>query len=115
MLTVKEKGILTYIIEHCRRIEEKVEDATRETLETNKDIEEIICFNIFQIGELVKHIPTELLAKYNGMPWDDIKGMRDWVGHGYGSINLDDVWKTASEDILPLRIYCQDIIELEGK
>ena len=110
MLSVKEHGLLLCIIEHCKRIEEKMVGATRETLEQDKDIEEIICFNILQIGELAKRFEEEFIKKYNLVPWDDIKGMRDVVAHGYGKINLDDVWKTASCDVVPLREYCEKIL-----
>jgi len=50
------------------------------------------------------------LAKYSKMPWKDIKGMRDWVAHGYGTIDLNKVWKTATEDIKPLFDYCESIL-----
>ena len=44
------------------------------------------------------------------MPWKDIKGMRDWVAHGYGTINLKEVWDTAVNDIKLLKDYCEIII-----
>lgn len=111
MLNIKEKGILLCIIEHCQRIEGKIIGATRETLDTNKDIEEIICFNILQIGELTKNLSLDFISKYPQVPWKKIKGMRDIVAHGYGTIDLDQVWKTASEDIKPLREYCELIMK----
>ena len=111
MLSVKERGLLLSIIEHCKRIEEKMVGATRETLDLNKDVEEIICFNILQTGELAKHLEKEFIAKYTLVPWDDIKGMRDIVAHGYGKIDLDRVWKTASQEVTPLKEYCQKILE----
>lgn len=102
--------MLLYIIEHCNRIESKVYVTTRENLEQDKDTEEIICFNILQIGELAKGLSQEFTSFYNKMPWKSIKGMRDKVAHGYGKIDLDEVWKTASEEIKPLREYCEEII-----
>ena len=103
MLSIKEKGILLYIINHCKRVEEKVTGLTCEDFDSDKDVEEIVCFNILQIGELAKRLSPEFIKKYNAMPWDDIKGMRDIVAHQYGTIKFDDVWKTASQEIKPLR------------
>ena len=111
MLSAKEKGILIYIIEHCKRVEEKTTGATREILDTNKDVEEIVCFNILQIGELVKKLSDEFIVKYNKVQWKSIKGMRDRVAHGYDTLDRDQIWKAASEDIIPLREYCEEIIE----
>lgn len=111
MLTVKEKGILLYIIKHCYRIETKINGVSFETFLSNEDIKEIISFNVLQIGELAKNLSPEFLEQYPGMPWKDIKGMRDWVAHGYGTINLKEVWKTATNDVKSLREYCEEIID----
>ena len=111
MLSTKEKGILIYIIEHCKRVEEKTIGETREILDTNKDVEEIVCFNILQIGELVKKLNDEFIVKYNKVQWKSIKGMRDRVAHGYDTLDREQIWKAASEDIVPLREYCEEIIE----
>lgn len=110
MLTVKESSVMLYIIEHCKRIEKKVAGASRETLDNDKDIEEIICFNILQIGELAKNLSAEFIKQYPAVPWNQIKGMRDVVAHGYGTIDLNRVWLTASQEIKPLREYCEQIL-----
>ena len=99
------------IIEHCKRIEGKIIGATRETLDSNKDVEEIICFNILQIGELAKNLSSDFIKKYPKVLWGKIKGMRDVVAHGYGTIDLNRVWETASEEVKPLREYCEQILE----
>ena len=111
MLTVKEKGIMLYIIKHCSRVENKIEGVSFEEFSSNEDIKEIVSFNVLQIGELAKNLSPEFLNQYPDMPWKDIKGMRDWVAHGYGTINLKEVWDTATNDIKPLRKYCEFIIE----
>lgn len=114
MLTIKEKGILLYIIKHCKRVESKIKGISKTEFENNDDIKEIICFNIFQIGELAKNLSVDFLTKYNKMPWKDIKGMRDWVGHGYGTLDLDEIWKTSTTEITPLREYCEYIINSDN-
>lgn len=113
MLTTKEKGIILYIIKYCHRIEDKINDVSFETFINDEDIKEIISFNILQIGELSKNLSSDFLKRYPRVPWKDIKGMRDWVAHGYGTINLEEVWKTATHDIKTLRMYCEEIIERE--
>ena len=110
MLTVKEKGIMLYIIKHCKRIEDKVAGISFDLFLTDEDIKEIVSFNVLQIGELAKNLPASFLEEYPEMPWKSIKGMRDWVAHGYGTISLKEVWKTATNDIKPLREYCERIL-----
>jgi uncharacterized protein with HEPN domain len=110
MLTVKEKGIMLYIIKHCNRIEDKIKGMPFEKFMSDEDVKEIISFNVLQIGELAKNLSPEFLKQYPNMPWKEIKGMRDWVANGYGTIDLEEVWKTATNDIKSLREYCEEII-----
>ena len=88
---------------HCHRIESKIEGLSFEMFSSDEDVKEIISFNVLQIGELAKQPSSEILKQYPGMPWKNIKGMRDQVGHKYGTIDLEKVWNTAIHDIKPLR------------
>lgn len=110
MLSIKEEGLLLAIIKHCEKINEKMENLTREDLDLNEDVLQILCFNIMQIGELAKNFEPSFLNKYKEAPWKHIKGMRDKVAHGYGSIDKDKVWNTSLNDINPLLNYCQQIL-----
>lgn len=111
MLTIKEKGILLYIINYCNRIESKLGSTSYEVFLADSDLKDIVSFNILQIGELVKNLSDDFLKRYPNMPWKDIKGMRDRVAHGYGTIDLYEVWKTATNDIKPLREFCEQTIK----
>ena len=111
MLSTKEKGILLYIINYCKRIENKVHDLSYDDFVRSQDVIEIVCFNIFQIGELAKGLSNEFVDKHDRIPWKYIKGMRDRIGHGYGSLDLKQVWNTATNDVKPLMDYCETIID----
>ena len=108
---IKEKTVLFNIIKHCKRVEEKVSSITKAEFDENMDIKEICCFNIFQIGELAKRLSDQFVLKYNKVPWKDIKGNRDVIGHGYGSIDYNDIWNTSTKEIKPLRLYCEEILK----
>ena len=110
MLSIKEEGLLLAIIKHCNYVNKKMKNLTREKLDQDEDVLQIICFNIMQIGELAKNFDTTFTSTYKDVPWKHIKGMRDKVAHGYGSIDKDIVWNTAFNDIKPLLNYCQKIL-----
>ena len=115
MLTTKEKGLLQGIIKHCNKINEKMSNLTKEQFDTDEDLIIIICFSIMQIGELAKNFSDDFITKYSALPWKQIKGMRDKVAHGYGTIDLDKVWDTALVNINPLLQYCEQIIKEDEK
>ena len=102
---------MLYIIKHCNRIEKKINNLSFEKFISNEDIKEIVSFNVLQIGELAKNLSPDFLKRYPQMPWKDIKGMRDRLAHGYGTIKLEEIWRTATRDIRSLRVYCEQIIK----
>lgn len=111
MLTIKEKGLILNITKHCEKIISKMNGLTKEQFDNDEDVVQIICFNILQIGELAKNFDDSFIAKYNKVPWRQIKGMRDKVAHGYGTIDLDRVWNTSLNDIKILDDYCKSILK----
>ena len=111
MVNIKEQGLLIYITEHCKRIEEKIEGISKEEFIVNIDIQEIICFNILQIGELTKKFNRAFLKQYTDIHWKSIIGMRNIVVHGYGKINLDKVWNTATIDVKQLKSFCEFVLK----
>jgi uncharacterized protein with HEPN domain len=55
------------------------------------------------IGEATKRISLNFRSKYPQIPWSDMAGMRDVLIHDYIDVDLDIVWKTASESISELK------------
>ena len=111
MLSVKDKRIILLIIEHCLTIESVVSTLDKQQFENDTILKNSVCFDVLQIGELAKSLSDDFISKYDQMPWKDIKGMRDKIVHGYDTLLIDKVWRTATEDIKPLREYCESIIE----
>jgi len=110
VLGVKDKGILLQIIKRCNRVVEKVSNISEAEFSLNDDIKEVVCFNLFQIGELANGLSVGFLKEYNKIPWKQIIGMRNRIVHGYDTINLEIVWSTAIESIPELKSYCKEIL-----
>ena len=110
MLGVKDKGILLQIIKRCNRVIEKVTNVNATEFALNDDIKEVVCFNLFQIGELANGLSDEFTKEYNKIPWKHIIGMRNRIVHGYDTINLEIVWNTVNESIPELKSYCKEIL-----
>ena len=110
MLGVKDKGILSQIIKRCDRVIEKVSNISVTDFSLNDDVKEVVCFNLFQIGELANGLSVEFIKEYNKIPWKQIIGMRNRIVHGYDTINFEIVWNTATESIPELKSYCKEIL-----
>ena len=44
------------------------------------------------LGEAVKRLPDELRDRHPQLPWDKIAGTRDYIAHGYDSVDYDVIW-----------------------
>jgi uncharacterized protein with HEPN domain len=63
------------------------------------------------IGEASKKIPAHVKKKYSNVPWRVMAGMRDKLVHEYFGVDIDVVWKTATEDIKELKPIIHGIIK----
>ena len=62
------------------------------------------------IGEAVKRLSNDIRQQHSNIPWRLIAGMRDKLIHGYDSVDLGEVWKTASEDMPDLLTKIQPLL-----
>ena len=111
MLSDKEINILECIIAFCERIETKMAGVNKRSFKKDQDLQEIVCFNVIQIGEVANKLPKEFIKKYNKQPWVDIIGMRNVMVHAYSSVEEKDMWTCATKEIKPLKEYCESILK----
>lgn len=55
--------------------------------------------NLLIIGEAASQVMDrfpDFAADHPDLAWNDMRGMRNRIAHGYLSINLDTVWTTAT-------------------
>lgn len=100
------------IISHCDRIINKLKDIKEADFYGDNDLQEIVAFNLFQIGELTSKLSNEFLDEYKEIPWKQIRGLRNRIVHGYDTINLEILWNTALESIRELQDYCEKILNM---
>jgi uncharacterized protein with HEPN domain len=51
------------------------------------------------MGEAVKRLSDDFRNQHPEIPWTLVAGMRDKLIHGYDIVDLEEVWKTAAEDV----------------
>lgn len=51
------------------------------------------------IGEAAGRISPEVQREFPGIPFREIRGMRNIIAHDYGEVDLDRVWETITHDI----------------
>ena len=66
------------------------------------------------IGEAAKKVPPSVRKRHAKVPWKQMAGMRDKLIHEYFGVNYQVLWKTAQEDIPPVRPLIAKVLEEEA-
>lgn len=51
------------------------------------------------IGEAANHVPEEICTRNPGIPWADMRAMRNFVVHEYFGVDEKTLWDTIFEDL----------------
>ena len=87
-------------------IEKRIKEyeITEDAWFSSRALRDLLLMPLLQIGELTAHFKTEEpLSAFPKVPWKDIKGFRNVVVHGYGSIDLNVAWNSVIEGTVELR------------
>lgn len=99
------------ILEAIDRIQEYVQDVTRETFETDRMRIDAVIRNLEVIGETVKQVPGSVREKYPSVAWRKIAGLREILIHKYFDVNLEIVWGVVQSNIPILKTEIQQILQ----
>ena len=108
----REVCTIIQIMHYCEDISAAIKrfGNSYNALISDDDYKNSVSMCVFQIGELSVRLSDDFKEKYNGVPWHEIKGMRNVVAHEYEKMKDDVLWKVISEDIPELCQYCEKIL-----
>jgi len=105
------KDYLNDILENIKDITIFTEGIDYDDLKSDKKTQYAVIRCLEVIGEAAKKIPDKSRTKYPVIPWQEISGMRDKLIHDYFGIDLETVWDTIQEDLLPLKKAVESLLE----
>jgi len=110
----RDRDIIEHILRYCEQIETAHADfdQSRQRFDGSTTYQNAICMCILQIGELVGRLSDEFKETNTDIPWRKIRGMRNYVAHEYGSIDLDVVWQVATVSILDIKNFCRKYLSV---
>ncbi len=92
------------------KIQSYISGKDQETFSNDSITQDAVVRQLEIIGEATKRISKELRNKNSDVPWDDMAGMRDVLIHDYIDVDLNIVWKTASQSIPGLKALLNKLV-----
>ena len=66
-------------------------------------MQELVAFNLINIGENAGKISDELKLSNSTIPWRQISALRNIIVHDYGNTDVEQVYSTIHNDLIPLK------------
>lgn len=93
---------LRHILDSMERIDSFLKDKTRDQFEDYR-VHNVVVRELEIVGEASRHIDKDFQEKYSQVPWQKMGDLRNVLIHEYFGVNLDMVWKIATEEIVPVQ------------
>ena len=108
----RDISTLRHVAEYCCEITDAISkrNLTLDAVANDSFNKNALAMSILQIGELVNILSEDFRTTHSVMPWREIKRMRDKATHHYWTFDVNILWKTVTEDIEPLKNYCNERI-----
>lgn len=70
---------------------------------------------VYRIAEDALHLSDEVQSAFPEYPWNDIRGFRNFVAHGYREVDRSLSWKVIVDDIPELEKALRIFKERQGQ
>lgn len=65
---------------------------------------------VYRIVEDACHLSDELTKAHPSVAWREMRGFRNFIAHGYGSINREIAWKAIRDDLPELKSIARGVL-----
>ena len=108
-----DPGRLRDILEAIAKIQVYVQEG-RERFDETELHQVWIVHHLQIIGEAARALSKEVRDAHPKVPWSDVIGMRNILVHEYFSVDLDEIWDTAVNDLPSLRLQVEEMLRSAG-
>jgi uncharacterized protein with HEPN domain len=109
-----ERLLLEDIVGAANAIAEFTNGHSSESFEASALVRSAVVHQLTIIGEAAAQLPQQLRTTRPEIPWADIQGLRNIVGHNSFGIDWPAVWLAATADVPVLRDQVIEILHSLG-
>ena len=98
------------ILDAIGRIESYTTGVKKKDFIENFMMQDAVMRQIEIVGEASNSISDEFQEKHQGLPWFQMRGIRNKIIHDYRGINLNIIWDTIKKDLPLLKKQVREIL-----
>lgn len=102
---------LKSILESIGKIERYIDGFDENKFQADEKTQDAVIRQLEIVGEAARLLPDEIKAANSQVPWRDISGMRNHLIHRYFKVDIEEVWRTAQNDLTLLKKEVEQILE----
>jgi uncharacterized protein with HEPN domain len=106
----QDEGTLLDLAAAATRILSFVAGLTKEDFLEDPKTQSAVLHQLLVLGEATKRLSVEFRTEHSEIPWPLMAGMRDVLIHAYDTVDLNEVWKTATKDVPDLLSNIQPLL-----
>lgn len=113
MKELRTEDYLEHIVDSSGDILSFTNGFTPEAFKADLRTQKAVVMSIIEIGEAATKIAAsdpDFVARNDGFPWSQMRGMRNRIAHGYFDIDLDIVWQTVVSAIPALNRQAEALL-----
>lgn len=112
-MPTKDRTRIQHMIDAVQEAEEFCKDSSFEEFCNDRKLANATVRSLEIIGEAASQLSREFRNKYPDIEWRDIIAMRNVLIHAYFDIDYEVVWKAVKEDLPPLVLKLNELLEGE--
>lgn len=101
---------LVDILDAADAIARSLEGISFERFVGQAEKRDAVLWNLMILGEASTKLPADLTAERPDIPWQEIRGFRNRVIHGYFTLQWPIVWHIATAEVLRLREGAESLL-----
>ena len=90
---------LLHMRDYARKAVAMAAGQTREDLDDDEKLCLALTHLVELVGEAASHVPKEIQARYEQIPWSKVISMRHRLIHGYDFVDYTILWDTIGQNL----------------
>ncbi len=109
------QGSLKDIRESIQAIQEFISGLSSEAFEQDAKSRAAVERKLLVISEAAVRLGQRAEPLCPGVPWQDIRGIGNWLRHQYDRVDAEIIWNTIQDDLPPLMASVEKALAQPGQ